>query len=332
MLAKAIDDRLDVVFGGDFGDHGSRMSRLEADFKAFRDVRRELRFEGRPVFVRGNHDYGFTDQRLEELTGGCRVASGLAYHHDDSGVTVCHGHIFGLARTVELIRSAESRAQLFRSLTEEVLDEELKPSVIAYDIANMIEAGLARHGLRGLSTAWEGVFHIRAMLAEQILKMSRSSSDSDEATWKMIAGLVGTHDNVEVAGLLGAACHGWASLFGHTHEAFAKRIEVPAFGGRDPAAQVVGNSGHINTKHPTCAVAKFPEVHVYQFDFKSRRLRPRHHANLTDSDIRRFIRSDSARPVPMEIRPAMTNERVVVRPSAEAQAAGAAANQDRLPM
>jgi glycosyltransferase involved in cell wall biosynthesis/predicted phosphodiesterase len=289
MLSLAMDGKLEVVFGGDFGDHGARVSRLEDDFRAFCSVRDELGFGGQPVFVRGNHDYGFTDQRLEQLTGGCRVNDGLVYYQPNARVTVCHGHLFGLARTLEVIRSSESVEHLLGHLREDVLDEDLKPAVIAYDIANMIETGLASHGLRGLSTAWEGVYAYRAMLAEQILKLAGNSNQADEATWKMIAGLVGTHDTVEVAAMLGVACGGWASLFGHTHEPLAKRRRVCIHEGGRRAAQIVGNSGHINRKRPTCAVAEFPNVTVYEFDPKSKQLRPLRRASMSESDIDMFV-------------------------------------------
>ncbi len=154
------------------------------------------------------------DERLEQLTGGCRVHDGLVYFHNKAKVTVCHGHILGLSKTLDLVRTANNVNHMLAQFREDLLDKELQPSVIAYDIANMIEAALARQGLRGLSTAWEGIYQYRAMLAEQLLKLARSSNQADETTWKMIAGLVGTHDSLQVAGMLGVACGGWASLFG----------------------------------------------------------------------------------------------------------------------
>lgn len=289
MLSMAIDRNLEVVFGGDFGDHVARMSRLEKDFESFRNVREELGFKGRPIFIRGNHDYGYTDEQLEQFTGGCRVHDSLVYYQADAKVTISHGHIFGLARTLEVIRTAKSVEQLTDQLQEGLLDEELKPAVIAYDIANMIELGLEKHGLRGLSSLWEGVYTYRAMLAEQFLKLGRNSNEADEATWKMIAGLVGTHDNVEVAAMLGVACGGWASLFGHTHEPLAKLKRVQLYNAAPRHVQVVGNSGHINRKYPTCAVAQFPHVTVYQFESKSNQLRPLWRASLSEPDVDAFV-------------------------------------------
>ena len=226
-----------------------------------------------------------------QLTGGCRVHDSLVYYQPAAKVTVCHGHIFGLARTLDIIRSAHHVDQIVDQLREDRLDEDLKPAVIAYDIANMIEAGLATHGLRGLSTAWEGVFRYRAMLAEQLLKIAANSNRADEATWKMIAGLVGTHDNVEVAAMLGAACGGWASLFGHTHEPLAKRKSVRLHGSGPRMPQVVGNSGHVNRQHPTCVVAQFPEVSVFRFHTKSKQLLPLRRASLPETDVDAFIES-----------------------------------------
>ncbi|MEO1618924.1 MAG: glycosyltransferase [Planctomycetota bacterium] len=332
MLSLAMDRKLEVVFGGDFGDHGARVSRLEDDFRAFRSIRDELGFGGRPVFVRGNHDYGFTDQRLEQLTGGCRVHDGLVYFQPNANVTVCHGHIFGLAKTLEVIRSSDSVQHLLGQLREDLLDEDLKPAVIAYDIANMIESGLASHGLRGLSTAWEGVYAYRAMLAEQILRLAGDSNQSDEATWKMIAGLVGTHDNVEVAAMLGVACGGWASLFGHTHEPLAKKKRVRLHDGGRRVAQVVGNSGHINRKRPTCAVAEFPDVTVYEFECKSKQLRPLRRASMSESDIHSFIQqSDDNKQLQRSLPETHTSTVVSARPSPGAQSVGADASHDQVP-
>ena len=333
MLSLAIERKLEVVFGGDFGDHGSRVSRLEDDFRVFRSVRDELGFGGRPILVRGNHDYGFSDQRLEQLTGGCRVHDGLVYHQPHAGVTICHGHIFGLTKTLDVIRSSESVEQLLGQLREDLLDEDLKPAVIAYDIANMIESGLARHGLRGLGTAWEGVYEYRARLAEQILKLAASSNEADEATWKMIAGLVGTHDNVEVAAMLGVACGGWASLFGHTHEPLAtkKRVRIHDAGRR--VAQVVGNSGHINRKRPTCAVAEFPHVTVYAYDSKSKQLRPLRRASMSLSDVELFVQqTDENGQSQRSIAETRSRTKVSARPSPGAQSVGADAGHDQVPL
>ena len=97
---------------------------------------------------RGNHDYGFSDERLEQLTGGCRVHDGLVYFHNKAKVTVCHGHILGLSKTLDLVRTANNVNHMLAQFREDLLDKELQPSVIAYDIANMIEAALARQGLR----------------------------------------------------------------------------------------------------------------------------------------------------------------------------------------
>ena len=142
--------------------------------------------------------------------------------------------------------------------------------------------------------AWEGVYKYRAMLAEQILKFAGHSNEADEATWKMIAGLVGTHDNVEVAAMLGAACGGWASLFGHTHEPLAKRKRIRIHDGGRRATQIVGNSGHMNRKYPTCAVAEFPEVTVYEFEPKLKQLRPMRRASLSEADINTFVQESDA--------------------------------------
>ncbi|MFG0287060.1 MAG: glycosyltransferase [Rhodopirellula sp. JB044] len=339
MLSLALEKGHEIVFGGDFGDHGARVSRLEADFEAFRSVRERLGVDGQPLFIRGNHDYGFTDERLNELTGGCRVHDSLVYYDPMARVTICHGHIFGLLKTQTAIHDTirdndDSRTRLLERLREDALDEELKPSVIAYDIANMIETGLADRGMHGLSTAWEGVYQYRAMLAEQILKFSRGSNQSDEVTWKMIAGLVGTHDNVEVAAMLGVACGGWASLFGHTHEPLAKRKRVRTRDGSRRFTQLVGNSGHINRKFPTCVVADFPAVTVYRYVPSLRRLKILKRIVLSDADVQFFGqvsgRSDEADSSAMNEE--ISNRRGAgVPPFAAAGSGGEASGQYPLP-
>ena len=284
MLKLAVEQDLEVIFGGDFGDHGSRTNRLVADFASLRQIRRSIGLTGRPIFIRGNHDYGYSDQQLDQFIGGCQVLSNLAYHHSESGVTFTHGHILALAKTTELIQQAENADVLLNQLREDLLDEDLRPAVIAYDIANMVESGLASQGLHGLNNTWEGLYQTRAFVTEYLLKIASSSASTDEATWKMIAGLIGTHDNVEVAAQLGAACGGWACVFGHTHEPFAgyRRTSLQS---NEPLGQAVGNSGSINRKRPTCVVARFPLLTVFQFDKKSQRLLLKEQSSLRKSDI-----------------------------------------------
>lgn len=291
FLQFAQRDQLDLILAGDFGDHGSRVPRLEADFEGFRKTRQDLGIDGEPVFLRGNHDYGYTDEQIYEYVGGCQVQSSLVYKHAGSGVTVTHGHILGIAKTLQIIQAARSPDELIEQLREDLLDEDLKPSVIAYDFANLVESTLAEKGLNGVSTLWEGMFQTRAVLAEQLLHYSRSSNDADEATWKMIAGLVGTHDNVKVAGMLGIGCGGWASIFGHTHEPLARRTRIRVSDKLAKQVQLVANAGHINRKRPTCVVARFPEVTVYQYDAAWRRIRPLYRTWLTGADIEAYVES-----------------------------------------
>jgi metallophosphoesterase superfamily enzyme len=294
MLAMAMERNLEVVFAGDFGDHGSRVSRLNADFESLRSIRRNLGFGGNPVFVRGNHDYGYTDAQLSDWMGGCQVHPSLVYHHAASGITVTHGQILALAKTMDVIRTASRSEDLSAQLREDLLDDDLKPSVIAYDVANLIESALTRQGLTGLGTVWESLYSTRALLAEHLLNFARNTNQADEAAWKMIAGLVGTHDNVDVAARLGAAYGGWASIFGHTHEALAKRKRVSlAFG--PPLAQVVANSGNLNRKRATCAVGIFPEVTVYRYHGKRQSLVPMRTAALSKTDAEDYLKRGQPR-------------------------------------
>ena len=260
MLSKAIEEELEVVFGGDFGDHGARFSRLEADFKMFREVRRGLGFDGEPLFLRGNHDYGFSDEQLMEYTGGCRIHHSLVYYHPQAAVTLTHGHILALGKTREVVGNAANTQDLVDQLQEDRLDEDLKPSVIAYDLANLIESTLAKQGLTGLNTFWESFYQSRAQFAERLLRVSEQTNHADEATWKMIAGIVGTHDNVQVAGLLGARCGGWASLFGHTHEPLARRTRVTLTEGGPKLHADRGQLGEPESKTPDLCGGAFSRV------------------------------------------------------------------------
>ncbi len=269
MLQVAVDEDLEVIFGGDFADHGPRPSRLEEDFKMLRKVRQRVGLSKTPIFVRGNHDYGYSDEQLVQFTGGCHIHSSLLYVHPDSGVTMTHGHILGLNRTIELSKNTFDPERLQEALREEVLDEDLKPSVIAYGLANLIESYTEQKGLTGLGTFWEGVFETRSLVAEKLLKFGQQSSQADERTFKLIASLVGSHDDVQTAAMLGAACGGWATIVGHTHDPLTRCLR---FGNRADAPvpfQVVGNAGNINRKYPTCAVVKFPEVVVHRYRQKT---------------------------------------------------------------
>ncbi len=59
---------------------------------------------------------------------------------------------------------------------------------------------------------------------------------------------------------------------------------------RGPAVtHVVGNSGHINRKHPTCVVAEFPHVTLYQFESKSQLLRPLRKVGLSRLEVNAFV-------------------------------------------
>lgn len=288
MLTTAVEQDLEVVFGGDFGDHGARYSRFESDFASFRKIRERVGLDGAPVFLRGNHDYGFTDEQLSELLGGCTIHPSLVYFHESAKITMTHGHILALAKTVEVINSVSNRDLLIDQLTEDRLDEDLKPSVIAYDLANLAESTMSRQGLTGLTALWEGMYSSRAGIAEHLLQFGRRSSHADEATWKMIAGLVGTHDNVEVASQLGERCGGWASLFGHTHEALVTK-KSHADTERDSAIpQIVANSGHINCKQPTCVIARFPTIKVMRYSGKRDALLPLTRESFSGAEIRRW--------------------------------------------
>lgn len=272
MLQLAVDEDLEVIFGGDFADHGPRPSRLEEDFEMLRTVRQRVGLTKTPIFIRGNHDYGYSDDQLVEFTGGCRVHSSLLYVHPESGVTMTHGHILGLNRTIELSKSTLDPEALQAALREEVLDEDLKPSVIAYGLANLIESYTEQKGLTGLGTFWEGVFQTRSLIADKLLKFGQQSSQADERTFKLIASLVGSHDDVQTAGMLGAVCGSWATIVGHTHDPLTRSLRFP---NREPASvpfQIVGNAGNINRKYPTCAVARFPEVVVHRYRQKTNTL------------------------------------------------------------
>jgi len=293
MLGLAIEGNLDVIYGGDFADHGARPQRLEHDFAMLRRVQERVGLPTPPVLVRGNHDYGYTDQQLAELTGGARVHHSLVYFHQSSRVTVTHGHVLGLHRLVELIRSADGPAALELALREDRLDEDLKPSLIAYDLANLVESYVHQKGLTGLGTFWEALYAFRATVAENLLLLARHASRKDERTWKLIASLVGTHDHVDMAALLGVACGGWATVFGHTHEPLACTVPVsepPRWCPSDQAAgtHVIGNAGNMNRKRPSCVIARFPEVRVYRYVHKTRKLLVAHRAWLPEPALAAF--------------------------------------------
>jgi glycosyltransferase involved in cell wall biosynthesis/predicted phosphodiesterase len=271
MLQRAVDDNLDVIFGGDFGDHGAHPERSEADFAMLRSVRKRVGLATTPTFVRGNHDYGYTDLQLAELTGGCHVQSSLVYSHAASGVTFTHGHILGLSRVLQVIQNAECRETIELALREEALDEELTPSVIAYDLANLIESYTQQKGLTGLGTFWERLFQTRGRIAETILSWGEHANHKDERTWKLIASLIGSHNDEESAAKLGKACGSWATIYGHTHEPFAKKLRLSTE--KQSSTHVVGNSGNMNRRRPSCILARFPNVCVYRFQLETGKLK-----------------------------------------------------------
>jgi predicted phosphodiesterase len=285
MLQRAVDDQLDVIFGGDFGDHGARPERFEADFAMLRRVRERVGLKTTPVFVRGNHDYGYTDGQLAELTGGCQMHGSLVYTHRPSRVTVTHGHILGLHRVLEVIRSLDGGAAIEQALREELLDEELAPSVIAYDLANLVESYTRQMGLTGLGTFWEGLFRTRGVIAETLLAWGKRANHKDERTWKLIASLVGFHNDVETAGRLGAACGSWATVFGHTHEPLANKLRLSSSTGEQPLAHLVANAGNMNRKRPSCIIARFPEVRVYRYKAETGKLQISHRTWLDESEM-----------------------------------------------
>lgn len=285
MLQMAVDEDLDVIFGGDFADHGPRPARLEEDFAMLRNVQRRVGLKKRPIFVRGNHDYGYSDDQLVQFTGGCEVLRSLLYHHAAAGVTMTHGHILGLNRTIELSKSMLDYAALEDALREDVLDEDLKPSVIAYGLANLIESYMEQKGLTGLGTVWEGVFQTRSLVADKLLQFGRQSNQADERTFKLIASLVGSHDDVQTAAMLGAACGGWATIVGHTHEPLVRNVRFRSDSNARVPLQLVGNAGNVNRKYPTCAVARFPEVVVLRYRQKTDKLHVLHREVIPESDI-----------------------------------------------
>lgn len=287
MLRKAVREDLTVIFGGDFGDHGSRPGRLLEDFEVLRDVRKRVRLNHSPIFVRGNHDYGFTDEQLVDFTGGCHVHDSLVYRHEPSRITFTHGHILGLSRVLEVIRSGCSSEQLEQELCEDRLDQELQPAVIAYDLANLAASYLHQQGLTGLGDFWEGLIRTRAALSDKVLHWSQRSHREDRRTWNMIASLIGTHNDVETAALLGAAQGSWASIFGHTHDPSAHKLNLSTTG-LPARAHLVGNAGNMNRKRPCCIVARFPELCVLRYRHELDELRPSHRVRLTHAEIERY--------------------------------------------
>ena len=284
MLGKAVDDDLDIIYGGDFGDHGSRPARLEADFRMLREVHQEVGLKDKPLLIRGNHDYGFTDQQLTELTGGCKVHDSLFYFHEEARVATTHGHILGLHRVIELANKANSDATNFEaSFREDVLDEELKPSVIAYDLANLVESVTEKKGLTGLGNFWEAGFGLRSAMVAHFLKLEQHASRIDMRTWKLIASLIGTHNDMQIAGQLGEACGSWATVFGHSHEPSVRAIKD----GETGHIQLVANAGNIHRKSPTCVVARFPAVEVWRFSHRNSALEVRLRQVLKNGDLKR---------------------------------------------
>lgn len=293
MLALAAAEGLDVVYGGDFGDHSARPDRLEEDFLALRRVQRRVGLTKLPLMIRGNHDYGFSDEQLTELTGGCEIHGSLVYAHRPSGVTITHGHVLGLHQVLELIRKSTSPQSLEAALTEDRLDQELKPSVIAYDLANLIESYVQQRGLSGLGAFWEGLFRTRTRLAERLLTLGDYPGRPDAHAWRLIASLVGSYNDVEVAGLLGGAMGSWATVFGHTHDPLARRVTLPSENQQQIPVHIVANAGNINRKRPSCVVARFPSVTVYRYSHDRARLRISRRSSLTLPESTRYSRSPS---------------------------------------
>ena len=278
MLQLAADEDMDLVYGGDFGDHGANPELQRLDFDVLRATKSEILPDKVPVLVRGNHDYGYSDAQLKERLGSCEIHPSLIYFHESSRVLVTHGHILGLARTFEAIHSARSTSELERLLSEEELDHDLKPSVIAYDLANLIESVVEKKGLTGLSPFWTALSKPRTVAADWLTRLSQQAGQTDQKTWKLMASLLGSQDDQETARCLGAACGSWATIYGHTHEPTAARVQAP---GNAPA-KIVGNSGNINRKSPSCIVARFPTLTVYRFDSKSGKLKATSTASLEE--------------------------------------------------
>ncbi|WP_261340539.1 glycosyltransferase [Mariniblastus fucicola] len=284
MLLMAVENDLDVIFGGDFGDHGSRPERLEADFAMLREVQKEVGLDHSPQLIRGNHDCGYTDQELSKLTGGCRVHESLLFFHEASRVAITHGHILGLHRVIELAgQQGIGYEKLEHAFREDSLDEDLKPSVIAYDLANLVESLTQKKGLSGLGNFWEASFGFRSAVAAHFLKLEKQSSRIDMRTWKLIASLVGTHNDIETAAKIGEACGSWATVFGHSHEPLTRAVKM----GESGHKHLVGNAGNIHRKSPTCIVAKFPVVQVYRFSHTAQQLSVRYAHSLRNENLKR---------------------------------------------
>jgi glycosyltransferase involved in cell wall biosynthesis/predicted phosphodiesterase len=302
FLQRAADNDLTVIYGGDFGDHGARPARLEEDFAMLRRVQQRVGLRQLPVFIRGNHDYGFTDEQLTQWTGGCSIHDSLVYYDERSRITVTHGHILGLHRVLEVIRSTRGGCALQRALREDSLDEDLKPSVIAYDLANLVDSYTQQLGLTGLGRFWEGLFKTRGVVAESLLEFGKQGNDRDERTWKLIASLVGSHNDVEVAALLGAAGGSWATVVGHTHKPGVRKLKLrrdrigrlaidrstSESGERGGFVHLVANAGNMNRKRPSCVIAQYPEIRVYRYRPDSNRLSVAQRGWLDDSQIKQY--------------------------------------------
>ena len=286
MLEHAKEKKLDLIFGGDFGDHGANPTKQDHDFAEFRKIRERILPGIEPIFIRGNHDYGYSDDQIKEMVGECKIHPSLVYMHEPSRVLVTHGHILGLTKTVSSIDESRTPQELEDVLTEQSLDQDLKPSIIAYDMANLIEHFVESMGLSGLSAFWQRLFKHRQDLAKKIDEWSINQGNIDLKTWKLVASLLGSLDDVETASLLGKACGSWATLFGHTHEPMVVSKSENQTGGS--GAQIVGNSGNVNRKNPSCIVATFPTVTVLRFSNKENCLKKSASVSLDEMEIIRY--------------------------------------------
>ena len=287
MFSLAVEEDLELILGGDFGDHGSNPAKLAADFEEFRKIKERWLPDHEPVFIRGNHDYGYTDKQLQDFVGGCRVHSSLVYFHESARVLLTHGHVLGLMRVIDIALKGGTTSQIEQQLTEKQLDQDLKPSIIAYDVANLMESSLEPMGLSGLNLFWEKLFKYRADLAEKLFALASQAKDVDQRSWKLMASLLGSRDDLQSANQLGTSFGSWATIFGHTHEPLAERI-TNSDDSMAANIQIIGNAGNMNRDNPTCVVARFPTVTVHVFNPRTGRLEPQTPASLTEAESLRY--------------------------------------------
>jgi UDP-2,3-diacylglucosamine pyrophosphatase LpxH len=253
-----------LVLNGDILDDRADRKALKRECRRAREVlancARGL------VFVRGNHDAGFSRRKVRKRLGDCRIAGGWI-HYDPCGVAFTHGHVLETRRSKHLIRRLGG---LSKAQWKEINASLKADAALQAELAEQQERDLAVRPLESMER-----FRRAFELAECGFQRLRAGA-SEWLRWAAGGPGNGLHKwadrldsrMIRRGAQLANALDAWACLVGHDHTpGLHRRTLFDPVSGRARHV-LVGNCGAFiqHGQAITCVAARWPELRMMEFD------------------------------------------------------------------